>query len=152
MLIPYLSFKVKFMDNECIHIYTDGASKGNPGPSGCGIYINYKDTKLYNSYWLGDNKTNNYAELTAIKLALSLIKNKSMPIIIYTDSQYCIGVLTKNWKKNINQKLIEEIERLIEEFKYITFIKVKAHSTNEGNNMADQLANEAIKTKSDNFY
>ncbi len=127
-----------------IHIYTDGASKGNPGPAGIGIFFKYKDKTKEIAEYLG-HTTNNVAELTAIKKAFLTLKKKDIPVKIYTDSSYSIGVLAKNWKAKENLNLINEIKKILAEFKNYQFIKVKGHSDVEGNIIADQLANDAIK-------
>lgn len=129
-----------------IEIYTDGACSGNPGPGGVGILMLYKTHRKEFSIFLG-NVTNNIAELTAIKYALEKVKDKTLPITIYTDSEYSIGSLTKNWKAKKNQELIHSIKSLMTTFSQITFVKVKGHSNNTNNNYVDALAREAIQYK-----
>lgn len=129
---------------ENIHIYVDGACSGNPGPSGIGVYLKYKNyEKTYASY-IG-NATNNIAELTAILEGLKLITNKNHDIIIYTDSQYCIGVLHLSNNAVANIELIAEIKEYMKLFKTVNFIKVKAHNGNHGNEIANKLATDIVK-------
>jgi len=132
-----------FPDN-CIKIYTDGASSGNPGPSGIGILFLYGENKKEISEYIG-RATNNIAELTAIKRALEELKRKDLPIRIFTDSSYSIGLLTKNWKPKTNQTLIYKIRTLMNKFCDLAFIKVKGHSGVKENEVADFLATSAIK-------
>jgi len=127
-----------------IIVHTDGACKGNPGPSGIGIVINNNNTIHKYSEYLG-NGTNNIAELTAVLLTLQIINDKKCKVEINTDSQYVIGALQKNYNVNKNQKLIKQIKDEIKKFNEVKFVKVKAHSTNYYNNMADQLAVDAIE-------
>lgn len=128
-------------NNECIHIYADGACSGNPGPAGIGVLLIYRSYKKEISEYIGHG-TNNIAELTAIKRALETIKKskRNIPIKLYLDSNYVIGLFTKNWKAKKNIELIESIKKLLKEFENIEFIKVKGHSSNKGNNRADRLA------------
>lgn len=129
-----------------IDIYTDGACSCNPGPSGIGIVLIYKGYKKQVSKFIGE-ATNNIAELKAIKLALEMIKSshREIPIVIYTDSNYCVGLFTKNWTPKKNVELIVDIKELINKFKYIGFKWVKAHNGNSYNELADYLATKAIK-------
>ena len=138
-------------DNDCIHIYTDGACSGNPGPAGIGVFLFYKSHKKEISEFIG-HATNNIAELTAIKRGLETVKEKkrNMPIKIYSDSGYAIGLFTKGWNASKNVELVNSIKQLIKEFKNITFIKVKGHSNIRGNNVVDRLAKTAIRESMEN--
>ncbi len=131
-------------DQNIVTIYTDGASSGNPGPSGIGAYLIYKNREKKISEYIG-NATNNIAELKAIKRALEEMKKFDIPISIYTDSRYCLGVLTQNWKATANKELVAEIKKLINKFKCVKIIKVKGHGGILGNEIADDLATSAIK-------
>jgi ribonuclease HI len=133
-------------DINCIHVYTDGACSGNPGPAGIGVLLFYNSHKKEVSEFIGDS-TNNIAELTAIRRGLETIKTtkRDIPIKIYTDSGYAIGLFTKNWEAKKNIELVESIKYLLKKFEIIEFIKVKGHSNMRGNNRADYLAKEAIK-------
>lgn len=124
--------------------YTDGACSGNPGPAGIGIILTYKNHKKEIFEYIG-NSTNNIAELTAILRALENINDKNKEIIIYCDSMYSIGVLTKNWKVKANKELVNNIKNLIKTFPNIEILKVKAHENDELNNYVDELAKKSIK-------
>ncbi len=132
------------LPDNCIKIYTDGASSGNPGPSGIGILFIHEENKKEISQYIG-TATNNIAELTAIKVALEELKRVDLPVRIFSDSSYAIGLLTKNWKPKKNQVLIFEIRALISKFFDLAFIKVKGHSGIKENEVADFLATSAIK-------
>lgn len=133
------------LNNNVVHIFTDGSCLGNPGPAGAGVIIYYNDIEYSLSKYLG-NATNNIAELSAIELGLNNV-NPNHHINIYTDSNYSIGILTKGWKVKANKFLITRIKNLLLNFKNIKFIKVKAHSNNIYNEKADLLAIKASSIK-----
>jgi ribonuclease HI len=128
---------------DCICIYTDGASSGNPGPSGIGVLLRYRghEKEISRNIGLG---TNNIAELEAIRTGLMEVKNPDLPVKVYTDSGYAYGLLTLGWKAKKNMELVSDIRNLMKRFKNLTFIKVKGHSGIEGNERADKLATSAI--------
>ncbi|GAB6095426.1 hypothetical protein JCM14469_16780 [Desulfatiferula olefinivorans] len=127
-----------------IHVFTDGASSGNPGPSGIGIFFRYGDHEKEISRYIGQG-TNNIAELEAIRTALSEIKKPELPVRLYSDSSYALGLLTQNWKPKKNVELVESIKALMKRFSNLTLIKVSGHSGVEGNEKADRLATSAIE-------
>ncbi|MBS3758152.1 MAG: ribonuclease HI [Desulfobacterales bacterium] len=131
-------------DARTIHVYTDGASSGNPGPSGIGVLLQYGPHEREISRYIGE-ATNNIAELLAVKTALESIKRKDFPVRLYTDSSYVHGLLSKGWKANKNKALVNEIRMLYRQFPDLKLIKVKGHAGNEGNVKADRLATDAIK-------
>ncbi len=133
-------------EKNIITIYTDGASSGNPGPSGIGVFMRYGDHEREISRYIG-NATNNIAELTAIKIALIEIKRPDLPIRLYTDSSYALGLLINGWKAKKNISLVHSIKQLIPKFKDLKIIKVKGHSGIDGNEKADQLATAAIASQ-----
>ncbi len=128
----------------CIKIYTDGASSGNPGPAGIGVLLIYGEKQKKISEYIGES-TNNIAELTAIKKALTSLKRLDLPVRIFSDSSYAIGSLTKPWKPKKNRELILEIRQLMKKFDDLALIKVKGHSGIKENEVADFLATSAIK-------
>lgn len=129
------------MGNECVEIYVDGACSPNPGVGGIGVVLLYNGHEKELSENIGES-TNNIAELTSIKRGLESIKPecRDLPILIYTDSGYCFGLFAKHWNASKNQELVLEIKTLLKKFKKVTFIKVKGHSSNQGNIRADRLA------------
>ena len=132
-----------------ITIYTDGACKGNPGKAGCGlVFYDKDDVEVFSAYKYIGISTNNIAEYTAIKLALTqAIKRKETEIILYSDSNLAVQQLNGKWKvKNKNIiPLYNEIKELIKFFDKITIKHVKAHCGITGNERADQLANMSFK-------
>ncbi len=129
---------------QAVVAYTDGACTNNPGPAGMGVVlVDGKSRREFFGY-LG-SATNNIAELSAIKKALTAIDELSRPVRIYTDSRYAIGVLTKRWKAKANQELIAEIKSMLAEFSDIQLIYVPGHTGNALNEKADKLARRAIR-------
>jgi len=140
--------------SEVIEIYTDGACSGNPGKGGWGAILLYCEHKKEISGYLA-HTTNNQMELMAVIEALKIVK-KTIEIIIYTDSVYVKDGITKwiiNWKKNgwktankkpvKNLELWQELDSLAANHQ-ITWKWVKGHSGNKYNEIADQLAVNAI--------
>jgi ribonuclease HI len=86
-----------------INIYTDGACKGNPGPGGYGVILEYKNSRkeLNCGYKL---TTNNRMELLAVIVGLESLKTTQIPVHIYSDSKYVIDSITKGWVFNWSSK------------------------------------------------
>jgi ribonuclease HI len=102
--------------------------------------INQSFNQKFQTGWPGQ-ATNNIAELTAIKRTLEYLKgNCDKPIIVYTDCQYSIGILTKNWKAKANVELVESIRELMRLFTDMSLEYVKGHGKHPGNEKADRLA------------
>ncbi|MGB5157511.1 ribonuclease HI [Desulfobacterium sp. N47] len=133
--------------SDAICIYTDGASSGNPGPSGIGVYFRFGEHEKEISRYIGI-ATNNIAELEAIKTALTELKTTKKPVRIFTDSSYSYGVLTLNWKPKKNIELINSIKVKMKNFYDIKLIKVKGHAGYKENELADFLATRAVKNGS----
>jgi len=142
------------MNDRLIHIYTDGACRGNPGVGGWGALLecdNYKK-KIKGASLL---TTNNIMELTAVIEALKLVKKPSK-IIITTDSTYVKNGITDwiyNWKekgwKTANKKPVKnkELWQILDKLSCqheIEWKWIRGHTGHLGNETADQLANQAI--------
>ena len=141
--------------NKKVDLYTDGACSGNPGPGGWGVLIQLDDKNIELSG--GDNETtNNRMELMAAIIALEEI-NKDYKINLYTDSNYVKDGITSwisNWKKNswktANKKDVKNKDLWIRldsaiKGKDISWIWVKGHAGNAGNEQADYLARSALE-------
>ncbi|MBI5894612.1 MAG: ribonuclease HI [Desulfobacterales bacterium] len=128
---------------EAICIYTDGACSGNPGPAGIGVVLRYKEKHKEISRSLG-TATNNIAELEAIRVGLLAVKNRKVPVILFSDSSYALGLLSQGWKAKKNMELVDEIRRLAATFPKLRFVKVKGHAGHPDNERADQLAVQAV--------
>ena len=126
-----------------IHVWTDGACSGNPGPAGIGVVVIDGAEQREISEYLGEG-TNNIAELTAILRGLEQIEDTARPVIVYSDSQYSIGLLTQNWKAKANQELVAKLRAKTKEFSNLKFVKVLGHSGVALNERVDYLATSAV--------
>lgn len=129
--------------DQAVHLWTDGACTGNPGPAGAGVFYRFQDVEREVSEYLGQG-TNNIAELTAILLGLEMVEDRALPIDVMTDSSYCVGLLTKGWKAKANQELVAALRAKLAEFTDVRLVKVKGHAGIPENERADELAREAI--------
>jgi ribonuclease HI len=128
---------------DAIHVWTDGACTGNPGPAGLGVVIVDGERREELSEYLGQG-TNNIAELTAILRGLQKVRDRERAVLVYSDSQYSIGLLTQAWKAKANKELVEELRALCRQFRDLRFVKVAGHSGVPLNERCDQLARDAI--------
>jgi len=143
------------MIENTILLYTDGSSRGNPGPGGYGaILIWGKHRKeLSKGYRL---TTNNRMELLAVISGLEAIKKNELPVIIYSDSQYVVNSVEKGWLKTWirndfaggkkNKDLWKHYHELAKKFN-IKVVWVKGHANNPYNNRCDELATSAADGK-----
>ncbi len=139
-----------------VHIYTDGACSGNPGPGGWGAILIYGDAEKELSGFVS-NTTNQRMELMAAIKGLEALKYQCK-ILLCSDSAYLINGFNKGWiyrwVKNgwltssktpvENRDLWEKLFQL-SKVHHIKWIKVKGHSDNEFNNRCDELARNAIR-------
>jgi len=128
-----------------IQVYTDGACTGNPGPAGCGVVLVFNERIKELSEFIGE-ATNNIAELTAVELALRAIRDKNLPVRIYSDSTYVIGVLTGTLNVHANTALVAHIRAVMDSFADLAFEKVRGHAGDKRNERADALARQAVRT------
>ncbi|MFN8414954.1 MAG: ribonuclease HI [Cytophagaceae bacterium] len=133
-----------------ITIYTDGASRGNPGPGGYGVVLMYKQHRkeISAGYRL---TTNNRMELLAVITALEALKDPGHDVIIYSDSKYVIDSVEKGWlfgwvKKNFKDKKNEDLWRrylYVASKHKVRFQWVRGHAGNPENERCDVLATTA---------
>lgn len=128
-------------------MYTDGASKGNPGPGGFGTVLMYNQHRKEISQ--GYRKTtNNRMELMAVIAGLEALKGEGHEVVVYSDSKYVVEAVEKGWiwswvKKGFKGKKNEDLwRRFIEVFKKhkVKFKWVKGHAGNVENERCDILA------------
>ncbi len=139
-----------------IYIYTDGSSKGNPGPGGFGVVVLKDNTIKYSYYKQNENTTNNKEELKAILHAFYLSQTmfKEEDCIVCTDSSYCCNICNdwifswakNNWK-NSKKKTVENLDLIQQLYNYLTIdffncqvIRIPGHQNIVGNELADALA------------
>jgi ribonuclease HI len=136
-------------------IYTDGSSRGNPGPGGFGVVLMWgpKRKEMSAGYRL---TTNNRMELLGVITALESLTKKDIPLTIFTDSQYIVKAVQEGWltkwvRTNFaggkkNKDLWMRFYNLAKDYK-ITFKWVKGHADNPFNNRCDELATQAADGK-----
>ncbi len=130
-----------------INIYTDGAAKGNPGPGGYGIVLEYngQTKELSGGFKM---TTNNRMELLAVIIALEEIKQFGHQIIIYSDSKYVTDAVNQKWvfkwesinyKKKKNPDLWKRFLKIYRKHN-VQFKWIKGHSGHDQNERCDFLA------------
>jgi ribonuclease HI len=139
-----------------VEAFTDGACRGNPGPGGWGVLLRYKD-KEKQLYGGEAYTTNNRMELLAAIVALETL-TRPCQVCLTTDSQYVKQGITQwitQWKqrgwKRPNQESVKNADlwqRLdtVTQKHQVEWLWIKGHNGHLGNEIADQLANQGIKS------
>ena len=142
-----------------VYLYSDGSSRGNPGPGGYGTILKCKDStgkEHIREYSCGYKETtNNRMELMGVIVGLEAL-NKPCEVIVTSDSKYVIDAFNKhwidswvknNWKKSDKSKVknVDLWERLLEAKKphQVTFNWIKGHAGHAENERCDELATTA---------
>ena len=128
-------------------MYTDGASKGNPGPGGYGVVLKYGNFRKELSEGFRMT-TNNRMELLAVIKGLEALTRDGLTVTIYSDSKYVVDAVEKGWlwgwvKKNFKDKKNPDLwKRFIPAYQRqkVRFKWVKGHAGNIENERCDQLA------------
>jgi ribonuclease HI len=138
-----------------ITIYTDGASRGNPGPGGYGIVLlsGSKRKELAQGYRL---TTNNRMELLSVITALEALKFPNCSVTVYSDSKYVVDSVEKKWvfgwqKKGFHKKKNADLwQRFLRIYPrhQVRFCWVKGHASNPLNERCDELAVQAALSDS----
>lgn len=151
------------MTTEQVVIYTDGSSRGNPGPGGYGVILKYgaHERELSQGYHF---TTNNRMELMAVIEGIKALKKNGLAITLYSDSQYVVKAIKEGWLKKWmatnfkggkkNPDLWKELHALLQ-LHQVNFKWIKGHADNPYNNRCDELATQAALngTKiSDHYY
>lgn len=125
-------------------VFTDGAYSSARDQGGVGIVILKDGLEILRYSNMYKKTTNNQMELGAIIIALRMIKGEIDSLVIYTDSQYCIGCAVQGWKRKKNKVMWEEFDKQYNRVKElcpdIRFIHVKGHAGNKYNEIVDKLA------------
>ncbi len=134
-----------------ITMYTDGSSRGNPGPGGYGVVLmaDKHRKELSAGYKL---TTNNRMELMAVIAGLEALKKPGMKVAVYSDSKYVVDSVEKGWLRKWihtqfaggkkNKDLWMRYHRLAQQHE-VRFRWVKGHADNPFNNRCDELATAA---------
>lgn len=137
-----------------IYIFTDGSSRGNPGPGGYGTILRYKqhEKELTEGFRL---TTNNRMELMAVIIGLEAIKTENIPVTIYSDSKYVVDAVEKKWvygwqKKGFAGKANADLwTRFLRIFPkhQVKFVWIKGHAGHPENERCDVLAVQSALSK-----
>jgi ribonuclease HI len=130
-----------------ITIYTDGASRGNPGPGGYGVVLisgNHRK-ELSKGFTL---TTNNRMELMSVIVGLEALKKEGSQVTIYSDSKYVVDAVEQKWvfgweKKAFKGKKNEDLwRRFLKIYRrhHVKFVWIRGHANNKENEICDQLA------------
>ena len=142
--------------NPDIIVYTDGSSRGNPGPGGYGIVMQKFGTDYLKEFSEGFRKTtNNRMELLAVIVALEKIKKEKQHVHIYTDSKYVSESVEKKWVENWEKKGFKNKKnpdlwtRFLKIYRKhsVRLFWIKGHNNNLRNERCDFLAFQASKNK-----
>lgn len=144
---------------DTLHMFTDGACSGNPGPGGYAVIVMYDKPESFHGYEI--DTTNNRMELRAVveavDLAIATIRSGEYDnVCINVDSAYVYNAITQGWVKRWvankwknkafkqvkNADLWQEFVKMSksDEYEHITFMKVRGHSGNKCNEAADAIA------------
>ena len=135
------------LSSKQLYIYTDGASRGNPGEAGAGIVIYNEDGKIIKKTkkYLG-NTTNNVAEYLALIIALKeAIKLKADIVHLFSDSELVVRQIKGIYKVRDKKMrvLSSEVKKLLSNFIQYNITCIDRRKNKE----ADKLANLAIDEK-----
>ena len=137
-----------------VNIYTDGAARGNPGPGGYGLILEWEGTPYKKTYAQGYiHTTNNRMELKAVIKGLQLLKQSPLDVVVYTDSKYVSEAVEKKWvfgweKKNFkNKKNADLWKEFLEQYRKhrVRMEWIKGHNQHPQNESCDKMAVEASK-------
>lgn len=144
------------MNSADVHIYTDGAARGNPGPGGYGIVMEWVGKAYKKEFSQGfKHTTNNRMELLAVIEALKKLKKPGLKVIVFTDSKYVADSVEKGWVFNWERKGFKERKNpdLWKEFlqvyrrHQVRFKWIRGHNNHPQNERCDALAVAASKAR-----
>ncbi len=147
-----------------VHIYTDGAAKGNPGNGGYGVVMELVGTPYKKEFYEGFRlTTNNRMELLAVIVGLEKLKNPNMTVLVVSDSKYVVDAVEKKWlfgwektgfKGKKNPDLWLRFLKIYRKHQ-VDFKWIKGHNNHPQNERCDELAVMASlqeKLSVDAFY
>ena len=139
-----------------VHIYTDGAAKGNPGPAGYGVVMEMVGTPYKKEFYEGFRlSTNNRMELLAVIVGLEKLKNPKTKVLVVSDSKYVVDSVEKRWvfqweKINFKAKKNPDLwMRFLKIYRkhQVDFQWIKGHNNHPQNERCDELAVMASQQK-----
>ena len=147
-----------------VHIYTDGAAKGNPGNGGYGVVMELVGTNYKKEFYEGFRlTTNNRMELLAVIVGLEKLKNPGMKVLVVSDSKYVVDAVKKKWgfgwekigfKNKKNPDLWIRFLKIYRKHQ-VDFKWIKGHNNHPQNERCDELAvmaSQQSKLSIDVFY
>ncbi len=147
-----------------VHIYSDGAAKGNPGPGGYGVVMELVGTQHKKEFYEGfRHTTNNRMELLGVIVGLEKLKTANMKVLVVSDSKYVVDSVLKQWvfgweKKGFVGKKNPDLWKrflIIYRKHQVDFKWIKGHNNHIQNERCDALAVMASMQKTlsvDAFY
>ncbi len=132
-----------------VHIYIDGAAKGNPGPGGYGVVMELVGSPYKKEFYEGFRyTTNNRMELLAVIVGLEKLKNPNTTVLVTSDSKYVVDAVEKRWvfqweKKGFTGKKNPDLWlRFLKIYRKhkVDFKWVKGHNSHPQNERCDELA------------
>ncbi|AYA36560.1 ribonuclease HI [Hymenobacter oligotrophus] len=131
-----------------IYLFTDGSSRGNPGPGGYGTILRYgpHEKELTQGFRL---TTNNRMELLAVIIGLEAITRPEIPVMVVSDSKYVVEAVDKKWvfgwekKPDFGKKANEDLwRRFLKVYRKrnVQFKWIKGHAGHRENERCDRLA------------
>lgn len=132
-----------------VHIYTDGAAKGNPGNGGYGVVMELVGTKYKKEFYEGFRlTTNNRMELLAVIVGLEKITKPNTTVLVISDSKYVVDSVEKKWvfgwekigfKGKKNPDLWIRFLKIYRKHQ-VNFKWIKGHNNHPQNERCDELA------------
>jgi ribonuclease HI len=147
-----------------VHIYTDGASKGNPGNGGYGIVMEWVGKPYKKEFFEGFRlTTNNRMELLAVIIGLERLKKPNTKVLVVSDSKYVVDAIEKKWvfswekKGFVGKKNPDLWRRFLKIYSnnIVDFEWIRGHNNHLQNERCDELAVMASMQKQlsiDVFY
>jgi ribonuclease HI len=152
------------MNDYDVHIYADGAAKGNPGNGGYGVVMEWVGKPYKKEFYEGfRHTTNNRMELLGVIVGLEKLKNPKTRVLVVSDSKYVVDSVEKKWvlgwekKGFVDRKNSDLWKRFLVVYRkhQVKFKWIKGHNNHLQNERCDELAVMASMQKQlsvDSFY
>ena len=133
-------------ETSIVHAFTDGSTRPrNPGYGSC-AYVIIGSKVWLGTRWLGNNITNNQAELMGIYDALYRLKQLrdteqiALPAIVHSDSEWSVHSINGVYNSKKNRDFIDQCRRQMEELIDVKLVWVRGHAGNQYNEFVDKMA------------